>query len=85
MVFAVIWHPKVVKALEKLPKEIAIRVREKIDVAKENPKRYAEKLVELDDFKIRVGDYRVFVEITNNPNTFAILAVRHRKEAYKKK
>jgi len=85
MVFEVIWHPKVVKALEKLPNEISIRVREKIDVAEENPKRYAEKLVGVDDFKIRVGDYRVFVEITHNPDTLAILAVRHRKEAYKKK
>lgn len=85
MVYEVIWHPKAVKALEKLPKDIAIRIREKIDVARENPKRYAEKLVELDDFKIRVGDYRVFVEITPNPDTIAILAVRHRKEAYKKK
>ena len=85
MGFGVIWHPKAVKFLEKLPREIAVRIREKIDIAKDDPKRYVEKLVEMEDYKIRVGDYRIFVEITHNPHTLAILAIRHRREAYKKK
>ena len=45
MTFEAIWHPKAVKALEKLPINIAIRIREKVDTVKEDPKRYSEKLV----------------------------------------
>ena len=85
MNFEVIWHPKAVKALDKLPRELAVRIREKIDEVKEDPRRHAEKLVESDDYKIRVGDYRLFVGITYNPDTLAIFSIRHRKEAYKKK
>ena len=85
MVFEVIWHPKAVRFLDKLPREIAIRIREKIDDVKEDTTRYTEQLVGSSDYKIRVGDYRIFVEITYNPDTIAILAIRHRRDAYKKR
>ena len=85
MAFEGIWHPKAVKVLEKLPINIAIRIREKVDVVKKDPKRYSEKLMGMEDYKIRIGNYRIFVEITHNPDTLAILAIRHRREAYKKK
>jgi len=84
MAFEVNWHPKAVKFLEKLPKDVAIRIREKIDETKENPRRYIEKLVGSKDYRIRSGDYRVFVEVIYNPDTLSILAIRHRKDAYKR-
>ena len=85
MSFEVIWHPKAVKVLDKLPRKLSIRIREKIDEVRKDPKRHTEKLVESDDYKIRVGDCRLFVEITYNPDTLAIFSIRHRKEAYKRK
>lgn len=84
MAFEVIIHPKAAKALEKLPRDIADRIIEKIEIVKHDPRAYTEKLVGSDDYKIRVGDYRIFVEISCNPDILAVLAIRHRKEAYKK-
>lgn len=68
-----------------MPRGIAARISQKVDSAKDDPKRYAEKLVGLDDYKMRSGDYRLFVEITPEPDTLAILSIRHRREEYKKK
>ena len=85
MTFEVIIHPKAAKALEKLPRDIANRIMEKLDETKHEPKRYAEKLVESDDYKIRVGDYRIFVGISYNSNTLEVYSIKHRREAYKKK
>jgi len=82
MTFEVLWSPKAVKFLEKLPRDIAVRIREKIDDVREEPNRYVEKLVGKNDYRIRVGDYRIFVEITYNPDTISILAIRHRRDAY---
>ena len=85
MTFEVIIHPKAAKALEKLPKDIGNRIIDKLDEAKHEPRRYAEKLVESDDYKIRVGDYRIFVGIIYNTNTLEVYSIKHRREAYKKK
>ena len=84
MVFDIIIHPKAAKALEKLPKIISERIIEKLEEAKQDPKRYAEKLVESDDYKIRAGDYRIFVGIIYNSSTLEIYSIKHRREAYKR-
>ena len=84
MVFEVIIHPKAAKALEKLPRDIANRIVDKLEEAKHEPKRYTEKLVESDDYKIRVGDYRIFIGINYNPDTLEVYTIKHRREAYQK-
>ena len=85
MVFEVIIHPKAAKALEKLPKDIKNRIMDKLDEAKHEPKKYTEKLVESEDYKIRVGDYRIFVGIIYNTNALEVYSIKHRREAYKKR
>ena len=85
MTFEVIVYTKAAKALEKLPKDISNRIIEKLEEAKHEPKRYAEKLVGSEDYKIRVGDYRIFVGIIHDPDILEVYSVKHRREAYKKK
>ena len=85
MAFEVIWDPKSLKVLDKLPEEDSSRIVKKVDVAKEDPKRYAERLVGEEGYKIRVGDYRVFVDVYYDTNMIKVRAIRHRREAYKKK
>ncbi|MBI1936040.1 type II toxin-antitoxin system RelE/ParE family toxin [Candidatus Woesearchaeota archaeon] len=84
MSFEIIVHPKAAKILEKLPKIISDRIIRKLEEVKEDPRRYAEKLVESDDYKIRAGDYRIFVGVTHNPDTLEVYSIKHRKEAYKR-
>ena len=85
MTFEVIIHPKAAKALEKMQRDIANRIMKKLEEAKHEPKKYTEKLVESEDYKIRVGDYRIFVGIIYDTTTLEVYSIKHRREAYKKK
>ena len=85
MNFELVWDEKAIKDLENLPKEIAQRIIRKVEEAQANPLRYVERLVGQEVYKLRVGDFRIFVLIDYNPNKLKISAIRHRKDAYKKK
>lgn len=82
MAFDVFWEPRALEALRKLPKHIAKRIVLKVDAAKENPKRYLERLVDEDFYKLRVGDYRLFIDVSFGRNLLAVRSIKHRSVAY---
>ena len=78
------WDPKAREFLRKLPKEIASRIFSKIDKeVRLNVERYLETLVNIEGFKLRVGDYRLFVDYYKSEDRLVIRAIRHMKDAYK--
>ncbi|MBI2136971.1 type II toxin-antitoxin system RelE/ParE family toxin [Candidatus Woesearchaeota archaeon] len=84
MAFEIVWDPKALKVLDKLPKEYSQRIVKKVDLSKYDPERYAERLVGEEVCKIRVGDYRVFVDICYSPDIIKVITIRHRREAYRR-
>ena len=79
------WDPQAREFLRKLPPEIAKRIFRKIDQKVGlNAERYLETLVNFDGYKIRVGDYRLFVDYFKENNHLTIRAIRHRKNAYQR-
>lgn len=82
MVFEIFWEPKALETLRKLPKQLSERIVLKVDAAKENPKRYLERLVGEDVYKLRVGDYRVFIDLLFGRNIIVVRSVKHRSVAY---
>jgi len=73
---------RVANIIEKLPKEISKRILNKLEKTKENPHRYFEKLVGLDEYKLRVGDYRIIADIYDNKLIILVLYVNHRSKVY---
>ncbi len=63
MNYSIEWNPKALKFLNKLPKEIALRVWNKVDMLKENPFRFLEHYEGDDVYKLRIGDYRALIDI----------------------
>ena len=59
------WDKKALDFLSKLEKDIKQRIWDKIQACKINPFRYLEHLEEIEGFKLRVGDYRVIVDVDN--------------------
>jgi mRNA-degrading endonuclease RelE of RelBE toxin-antitoxin system len=51
---------------------------------KEKPFRYFEKLTQRDEYKLRVGSYRVVADIDSNLKKIKIRIIMHRKNIYKK-
>ena len=72
MSYSVKWRPAAVKELRKLPKEVAQRLVERIDLAKDNPRHFLERLEGEPCYKARAGDYRAIVEILEAEQVIAV-------------
>ena len=84
MSYLIDWELNSSIELEKLPQEIALRIINKLEEIKENPQHYTEKLMDMPEFKIRIGDYRIILLIDKLNKKLRIQAVGHRKNIYKK-
>jgi len=83
MMFEILWDPKAISQLRKLPKNVASRIVKKVRFVGETGIGL-EMLKEHEyGFKIRVGNYRVLCDVYYNPNRIIIRAVGHRKNIYK--
>lgn len=73
------------KELDHLPKQIYERVIEHIKTLRENPRPHGCRKIagSKQDWRIRVGDYRVIYEIDDTNKEIHIMRVRHRGEAYR--
>ncbi len=68
------------KDLDKLEKEISVRILKKLKEIKEDPVYYTKRLVGSMLYSLRVGDYRVLMAIT--PSRIFIVKIGHRREVY---
>ena len=81
MSFKIIWDEKAHDSLNKLEPIISRRILKKVDELSENPfSKDIKKLKGCDDFRLRVGDYRIILSIEQD--TIQILKVGHRKNIY---
>lgn len=67
----------------KLPKDIQLRITTKLTIAQENPFLFFIRLKGRQDYKLRVGDYRVIADINQTERKIEITKVGHRKKVYK--
>ncbi len=71
--------------LRRLPKNLFDRIISEVQALGANPRPHgAVKLSgSKNDYRIRVGDYRVLYEIADEIRIVRVLRVRHRREAYR--
>lgn len=79
------FKPSASKELEKLPRQMVIRVVAAIRELADNPYPSGVKKLSGFDrtFRIRVGDYRVLYDIYENRLVIEIIRIRHRKDIYR--
>ncbi len=82
--YEVIFDEKAIESLEKLEHKIKERIFEKIISTKEKPFHYFERLTKRDEYKLRVGGYRVIADIDKTKKRIHVLAISHRKNIYKR-
>jgi mRNA interferase RelE/StbE len=68
--------------LEKFPKEIRERIFIKLLQAKENPHHFFIRLEGRNDYKLRIGHYRVIADINPEQEIIEVTKVGHRKHIY---
>ena len=76
------FEKKALDFLNKLEKETKERIWNKLQQCKENPFHFLEHLEEIEGFKLRVGDYRLIIDINSQTETLLVLKIGHRKNIY---
>ncbi len=80
------FHPDVFKALQQLPRPVfALVLRAIVALADEPRPHGCKKLVGSghDDWRVRVGEYRIVYEINDPGGRVTIMRVAHRREVYR--
>ena len=79
--FQIDWKEHAIENLNKLEASISQRIFKKVEELADNPfSKDIKRLKGSDDFRLRVGDYRIIFSIEGNLIT--ILMVGHRKNIY---
>jgi len=85
-VYKLIFKKEAAKSLNKLPRNVAKTIRQKLEAIAVNP--YAEnpnvkKLQGREGYRLRVGDWRVIYETQNDQLVILVLKVAPRGEVYR--
>jgi mRNA interferase RelE/StbE len=83
LIYRVIIEEKASESLNRLDIKLKERINAKIEAAMANPHHFFERLMGREDYKLRVGDYRIIAEISEAESLITITMVGHRKDIYK--
>ena len=72
------------KQLSKLPLDVQDRIVSTIKRCRIRPYSHVKKLVGSKYFRLRVGDYRVIIDIIDKKLIIHVVEVGHRKKVYKR-
>ena len=82
--YKLIFEKKVLQYLNKLDPGLKSRIWNKLQECKGDPFRFLEPLIKIKGFKLRVGDYRIIIDVQNELRILNILKIGHRKNIYDK-
>ena len=77
---------RVQRDLDRLDKPVLERIGKAVQVLRENPWPPASRKLRhpaIGEYRLRVGDWRVFYDVDTESKTIVILRVMHRREAYR--
>ncbi len=83
MTYEIIFSDKALKQLKKLDRDVQVRIIAVLERIRIRPELYVNKLVGDRAYKLRVGDYRIVMDIDRNKLKILVLKVGHRKKIYR--
>ncbi len=84
MTYTVNWHPKTREFLQKCDAAISERIVKKVDSIKDDPIPHLGYFPNLKAFKLRVGDWRILMDVDQKNKIMEILLIDHRGRIYKR-
>ncbi len=85
MAWSIRWTAQGLRDLAALDPPVARRIMTKLEQAAGNPTRFFTRLAGADDYKLRVGDYRVLAILSHETQTIDVERVDHRSRIYRKR
>lgn len=80
--YKLIFDKRALKNLQKLNNITKERIWRKLQLCKINPFRFLEHLTQINGFKLRIGDYRLIIDVNREMKVLKIIKVGHRKNIY---
>lgn len=66
MSYEILYSDRAAEDLTNIEATIAKRIKKKLEVVRSNPYIYAKRLSGVELFSLKVGDYRIIMDIKNN-------------------
>lgn len=82
MTYIIIYSDKAYRQFKKLERNVQERIKAALERVRIRPEVYVSKLVGDPGYKLRVGDYRVIMDIDNKKLIILVLKAGHRKNIY---
>lgn len=81
--YEIIFHKPAKKQLYKLPKETQIRILKTLERIRIRPHHFIKSLAGLKYHALRIGDYRIILDIQNKKLIIFVVELGPRKNIYK--
>ena len=82
MTYEILFSDKALKQLKKMERHVQERIIAAMERVRIKPEKYVTKLVGDPGYKLRVGDYRIIMDIDSKKLQILVLKVGHRKNIY---
>ena len=83
MTYEIHWDEKARDFLRKLHPEDAKRIIKKVNSIVDDPRHYLETLTDISSYKLKIGDYRVLIDLHETAKIISVVLIGHRKDIYK--
>lgn len=83
MTYGIIFSDSALKQLKKLEKNVQKRIISTLERIKIRPQAHVTKLVGDPGYRLRMGDYRVILDIDEGNLIILVIKIAHRKKIYK--
>jgi len=83
MIYEILFSESAKNQLKKLDRPMQERILSALERVRINPERYVKKLVGDPAYRLRVGDYRVLLDIDKNRLLILVIKIGNRKNIYK--
>jgi mRNA interferase RelE/StbE len=81
--YSIVYSELVVKQLKKLDNALQQRIINSLERCRIRPQAHVKRLVGCEYFRLRVGDYRIIMDIQEDKLIIFIVELGHRKNIYK--
>ena len=81
--YALVYTEEFFKQINKLSTEVKKRIISTLERIRLRPHYHVKKLVGCPYFRLRVGDYRIILDIKDDKLVILVLEVGHRRNIYK--
>ena len=82
MTYEILFSDKALKQLKNMERDVQERIIAAMERVRIKPEKYVTKLVGDPGYKLRVGDYRIMMDIDSKKLQVLVLKIGHRKNIY---